>query len=200
MKEYIIFGSGGFAKELVSYMASWERVICAVSTTDWDHEDYKHIQIKQKISERDYPNATFLMAVADPALKRKFVSENPDRWATYVHWTAVVSKQAKIGRGSIICPQTVVTSDAQIGQFVTLNLHCTVSHDCEVGDFSTFSPYASIMGHCKVGKDAFFGAGALCVPQVTLPDGTKVSAGAVVRKSMDQAATLYGDPAKPRGV
>lgn len=200
MKEYVIFGTGGFAKEIVSYLAQWERAVCAVSTLDWNHEDYDHIPVKRSIKAGEYPNAKFLMCVADPALKHQFVRENPDQWSTYIHWTAVVSKQAKIGKGTVICPQVVITSDAQIGEFVTMNIYSSASHDCKIGDFSTFSPYASIMGHCTVGQDAFFGAGALCIPKVTLPDGTKVSAGAVVRKSMDQAATLYGDPAQPRGV
>lgn len=200
MKKYVLFGTGGFAKEIVGYMAQWEQVICAVSTEDWNQDRFSHIPVLRSVEPGQFPDAKFLMCVADPALKRQFVRENPDQWGTYIHWSAIVSPLARIGRGSVICPQAVITSDAQIGEFVTMNIYSSVPHDSVVGDFSTFSPYASIMGNCKVGKDVFFGAYATCIPKVSLPDGTKVSAGAVVRKSIEQAATLYGDPAKPRGV
>lgn len=197
---YVIFGTGGFAKEVVGYIGDQTDIMAAVSTQGWKDSQFDHIPVLEKIGKDQFPDAAFLMCVADPALKRKFYGENPDQWETYVDPRACISPFAVIGRGTIICPNVIVTSNTKVGQFVTLNIYSSVAHDCIVGDFSTFSPYASLMGHCTVGRDAFFGCHATCTPKVSLPDGTKVSAGAVVRKSIEQAATLYGDPAKPRGV
>jgi sugar O-acyltransferase (sialic acid O-acetyltransferase NeuD family) len=196
--KYIIFGTGGFAKEIISYLNKEDQVVCAISTQPFDNPGKYPYLVKEKLDPGEFADASFLLGVADPVLKRKIVGLNENRWVTFVHKSATISPHCEIGQGSIIGPNTVVTSDACIGQFVTLNLNCCIAHNCTVGEFTTFSPYASIMGHCNIGSDCFFGAGALCVPKVFLPSYTKVSAGAVVRKSITEPATLYGDPASPK--
>jgi sugar O-acyltransferase (sialic acid O-acetyltransferase NeuD family) len=196
--KYIKFGTGGFAKEIISYLNEGDQVVCAVSTQPFDNPVKYPYPVKEKLEPGEFLDAGFLLCVGDPALKRKLVSFNENRWVTFIHKSATVSPQSEIGQGSIVGPNTVITSDARLGQFVTLNLNCCVAHDCTVGEYTTFSPYASVMGHCTVGTDCFFGTSALCVPKVSLPSYTKISAGAVVRKSITEPTTLYGDPAGPR--
>ena len=102
------------------------------------------------------------------------------------------------GRGSLLYPFSCVLGKSKIGKFTTLNVHCSVPHDNITGDYCTFSPYSAIMGHCNIGDECFFGVASYCIPKVTLPAFTKVSAGAIVRKSINDPTILYGDPAAPR--
>ena len=178
--KYVIFGTGGFAKEIISYLNEGDQVVCAVSTQPFDNPAKYPYPVKEKLEPGEFPDAGFLLCIGDPALKRKLVGINENRWVTFIHKSATVSLQSEIGQGSIVGPNTVITSDAKLGEY------------------TTFSPYASVMGHCTLGTDCFFGTNALCVPKVSLPSHTKVSAGAVVRKSITEPTTLYGDPAGPR--
>jgi len=196
--KYVIFGSGGFAKEIIDYLNNDDEVVCVISTLPFNNVQKYPYTVKEKLEPGEFPEAKFLLCVADPGLKRKLVENNEDRWTTFIHKSAVISKSSQIGIGTIICPNTVITSDAVLGRFITLNINCVRSHDCTVGEFTTFSPYSHIMGHCHVGNDCFFGTAASCIPHVSLPSYTKVSAGAVVRKSILSPTTLYGDPATPR--
>lgn len=197
--KYVVFGSGGFAKEVISYLIDDGHTIDAVvSTLPFNNEKYRKFNLVNKLSPGEYPDAKFIMAVGDITIKKIFVEQNEDRWATFVHSSSFVSSFATIGKGSVICPFTSVLGDAVIEEFVTLNVYTTVAHDNIVKKYSTYSPYAGTMGNCEIGEECFFGTAAYCIPKVKLPAGTKVSAGAVVRKSITTPCTLYGDPAQPK--
>jgi acetyltransferase EpsM len=193
----VIFGAGGMAKELIDYMESQYTIVCVVSTEPFNNPRYGH-KVVERLEPGAYPGAGFYLAVANPAIKRKIVAENEDRWETYVHPSAYVSHYARVGKGCILTPQTLVVGDAQLQDFVFLNTNATVGHDAIVGSYSTLFPNSEVCGDCILGEDCLVGIGGYVLPKVFLPSGTKVSAGAVVRKSIDQATTLYGDPAKPR--
>ena len=195
-----IFGSGGTAKETLGYLHGDPRyeVVAVVSTEQFDNLDYG---VKFEVFDR-VPSEIdgFIMAVADPALKRKFVAENVDKWITYAHPSVVISPYARVGRGCWFAPNSLICGDARIGDFVTYNVYAQSGHGCVIGDYSTFSPYATTCGDCKVGTDVFFGVHAAVVPRIKIASGAKISAGAVVRHSILDAVTVYGDPAKVRAV
>lgn len=193
----VIFGSGGMAKELIDYMEPQYTIVCVVSTEPFNNPAYNY-PVVHKIWPGQYPEARFFMGVADPAIKRKIASENEDRWASYIHPSAYVSRRAKIGKGCVLTPQSLVVGDAVLGDFVFLNTNATVGHDTVIGSYTTLFPNSEVCGNCNLGEDCLVGIGGYVLPNVTLPSGTKASAGAVVRKSIDKPTTLYGDPAKPR--
>lgn len=198
--KYVIFGSGGFSKEVIDDVESdGNRVIGVVSTQEFDNKTFNDLyKVYSSYLEVVDTDAKFLLAVADPELKRKLVSINPDKWDSFIHSSAHVSKFSTIGKGTIICHHAAVNGDAVIGKFVTLNNYTLIAHDCVVGDYSTFSPYSGIMGHCSVGQDTFFGTAAYSIPKVKLGDKIKVSAGSMVRHSYSFECVLRGNPAKPR--
>lgn len=197
--KYVIFGSGGLAKELIGYLYGKDEIACVVSTEPFNNFSYSRLfQVVPKLNRGEFPDAKFLLAVAQPEIKRKIVAENEDRWASYIHPTATVSPFATIGRGCVLTPQTIVVGDAVLRDFVFMNTNATIGHDAIIGAYSTMFPNTEICGNCQIGEDVIMGIGSYVIPNVSLPSGTKVSAGAVVRKSIDAPTTLYGDPAKPR--
>jgi sugar O-acyltransferase (sialic acid O-acetyltransferase NeuD family) len=198
--DYVIFGAGGFAKEVISYVLDdGHNILAVVSDDDFNNQDYNSsFVIKRNLTRGEFPTSKFILAVGDINYKKQIVQKNEDRWGTFVHRTAHVSKFAKVGRGCVVSPNSLIAADAVVGNFVTLNISSAITHDNVIGDYCTFSPYAGTMGHCKIGDECFFGTAAIVVPKVQLPAQTKVSAGGIVKKSIEVAATLYGDPAVPR--
>lgn len=196
--KYVVFGSGGHAKEVISFILSdGHEVEAVVSRTPFNDPRYNQFKIVDKLLPGEYPESFFILGVGDIQIKKRIVIENEDRWATFVHSSCYVSQFAKIGKGCVFSPNSCVMGDAIIGDFVTLNIFSSVSHDNIVGDFTTYSPHSGTMGGCVLGEEVFLGAGSYCIPSVTLPSRTKVSAGAIVRKSIITPLTLYGDPAAP---
>ncbi len=192
----VIFGSGGLAKELIGYVEGTHEVVGIVSTEPLNNPAYK-FDVWPSVPE-GLGDVGYLMGVSDPAIKRKIVAENKDRWISYVHPTCTVSSYVKMGKGCVLTPQSIVVADAMLGDFVFINTNGTVGHDSIIGSFTTMFPNTEVCGNCVIDEDCIFGIGSYVLPNVKLPRGTKVSAGAVVRKSVESACTLYGDPARPR--
>lgn len=198
IKKFIVFGSGGFAKEVIDIVLSdGHEVVGVVSTENFNNEKYNEFPVFKTVPNH-IEHDGYLLGVADSKLKRKFVNENLDNWVTFIHSSVHLSKFSTIGKGCIICPQAQINADCVIGNFVTLNNYTLIAHDAIVGDYSTFSPYSGIMGNSSVGEDCFFGTAAYSIPKVKLGNRIKVSAGSMVRHSYSFECTLQGNPAKPR--
>jgi len=199
---YIIFGSGGFAKELIDYVeGDGHEVVGIVSTKIFNSDAYSNkYNVVQHVSElTDQHEARFLLGVGDIAIKKTIVDQNEDRWETFIHSSSHVSINSKIGKGVIVCPYATILGDAIVGDFVTLNVYTCVAHDNKIGNYVTYSPYSGTMGNCSIGDDCFFGTSAYCIPNVSLADGCKVSAGSFVRKSHSNGGDLLiGNPAVVR--
>lgn len=201
---YIVFGSGGFAKEVIDYVEDDNHeIVAVVSTTKFNSGSYaKRYKVIDSVNESlldTYPDAKFLLAVGDVNVKKIIVGKNVDRWGSFIHSSSHISRRSKMGKGVVVCPYATVLGDSIIGNFVTLNVYTCVAHDNVVGNYSTYSPYAGTMGNCTIGDDCFFGTSAYCIPGVSLANGCKVSAGSFVRKShQTENDVLIGNPAKPK--
>ena len=194
---YVVFGSGGLAKEMIGYLLDdGHEIVCVVSSEQFGGEAFKYPVVPRLDHVED--GIRYLLAVSDPATKRKIVSENEDRWDSYFHSSCFVSRHSRIGRGSILAPQSIVAGDAELGNFVFFNTNATVGHDATIGHYSTLMPNSEVCGECVVGEDVMVGIGAYVLPGRRVGDGGKVSAGAIVRNNVQEKETVYGDPAKPR--
>lgn len=198
MKQVIVFGSGGLAKELIDYLEDdGFEVLGAVSTEPFNNPRYsERFRVWDKAPEQ-FSSAAYVLGVSEPWIKRELVAKNADRWISYIHPSCTVSRYATIGKGCVLAPQAIVVGDAVLGDFIFMDTNATVGHDSVIGSFGTLFPNTEVCGNCLIGEDSIFGIGSYALPNVTLPAQTKVSAGAVVRKSVFQSCTLYGDPAKP---
>ena len=195
-----IFGAGGMAKEMICYLHGDDRyqIACIVSTEPFNNPAYAE---QFKVLDRVPSDVEgYILAISDPASKRKVVSENENKWITYVHPSAFISHYAKVGLGCAFAPQSLVCGDPVIEDFVFFNTNATVGHDSTIRRFSTLGPNSEVCGNCDIGEGVIFGIGAYVVPHVNIASAAKVSAGAVVRKSVLEAVTVYGDPAQPRKI
>lgn len=132
-------------------------------------------------------------------IRRRFV-ERAERlgldFATLIHPTARVSRQAAVGRGSVICAGTSVTTQIRLGEHVNLNLHCTVGHDAVIESFCNLSPGVHISGHVQLESDLDIGTGAVVIPSVRIGHHSVIGAGAVVNQDIPALSLAVGVPAK----
>ena len=194
--KYIIFGSGGMAKEVIGYVESdGHEVIDVISTEVFEPPWWDDRYVCEQDHRPSPATHACLMAVADPGTKRAIHRKWPQaQWETFAHSSAYISPHAIIGRGCIFAPGAIVAGDPVIENFCFFNTNATIGHDSRLGAYSTLFPNTEVCGNCDIGEGVIFGIGAYAIPGVTLADGCKVSAGAIVRESHHEPATIYGDP------
>jgi len=196
----LILGDGGFARELVGWMAHArhpERPQALVHHATPAQRDWCGLPVRG-LAEVSGP-ARFLLGVGPPAVKADMVRLALARgWvpAAYVDPTAVIGLGVRLGAGCVVCPYSTVSSDAVLGDYVTLNCRSAVGHDSRVGDFSTLLGSNIVNGWVDVGRSVLMGAGSMVHPRRRIGDDATVGMGAVVVNHVRPGSTVFGNPAR----
>ncbi len=72
----------------------------------------------------------------------------PDfEFVTLIHPTAIISKSARIGKGTVILVSVKVNAHATIGDGCILNTNSSFGHDCILENFSSLAPGVTVGGN-----------------------------------------------------
>ena len=116
--------------------------------------------------------------------------------ATIVHPSAVVSRFARVGAGSVLCAGAVLGPFAQLGEATIVNTAATVDHDCILADAVHVSPGAHLGGTVRVGEASWIGIGAAVRHGIVIGADVVVGAGAAVVADIADRLTVVGVPAR----
>lgn len=209
MKDIVIIGAGGFAREvqwLINDINKVNKIWNIVGFID-NEESKKGLYLNEdkvigdfdEIKNLGIKDLYYVCGVGDPKLKKK-LSDYADginlKPATLIHPSVIMSDLVSIGEGSIICASNTITVNITIGKHVILNLDCTVGHDAIIGDYSTVLPSVNISGSTNIGKLVSMGTGSFLIQGVSIGDNSIIGAGAVVVKDIPENSTAIGIPAK----
>lgn len=209
MKKTVIFGAGGFGREVkmlldqinltkneFNFIGYYDDGI-EKGTQINNHQVLGNLVELSKIEDE----INVIIAIASPEIKIKIVSalnKSNFKFPTIIHPNVLIgSESVKIGKGSIICAGCIVTCNIEIDDFVILNLCCTVGHDTIIKSYCSFMPSVNISGEVLINENVYVGTGAKIINQLEVGKNTIVGAGAVVSKSLPEKCTAVGIPAKP---
>lgn len=196
MRKYAIIGNGGHSREVIAQMGLSENEYTIFVEDEYFDEVKPWVR---KISEFDPELYVVIVAIGDPATRRRIVDGvMPDgtKYATFVHSTAKLIGRPYIGEGCMICAGAVIMPGAFVCGHSIVNINATVSHDAHIGAFSTVCPGANIAGYANIGPEVFVGANATVRDCVTVCHEAVIGAGACVVKDIQQPDTYVGVPAK----
>lgn len=112
-----------------------------------------------------------------------------------VHGSAVVESKA-IGTNNQILALSYISATSEIGNSNIIYSQSVIEHEVILGNYNVITVNVSLCGRVKVGNSCFFGAGSTVLPGVKICDNVTIGAGAVVTKTIDEAGTYVGIPAK----
>lgn len=208
MKDLVIIGSGGFAKEILFLLES-------DSLYSEEYHILGFIDNNMVVGDMilgtpvigndhwllNYDHEIYAVcAVGKPEAKRniisKFVGNKNIIFPNIISSSAILSKYIEFGIGNIICAGTILTVDIKIGDFVTINLDCTVGHDSTIDNFTTIHPSVNVSGNVKVGKNTEIGTGTNIIQGIEIGNNVVIGAGTVVIKNIEDNSTVVGNPGK----
>lgn len=210
MKNLIVFGAGGFGREVAWAVERINKV-----TPTWNllgfidgDELIQNTTINgypvlgKDDDVRKYPDAYYVIAVGASKTREKIVNNmkaiNPDfKFGTIIDPSVEISDLVTIGEGTIICAHTIITVNISIGNHVIINLDCTVGHDAILNDFATLYPSVNVSGITNIGHAVELGTGMQIIQGKSIGDYSILGAGAIVVKDIPEKCTAVGNPAKP---
>lgn len=123
-----------------------------------------------------------------------FLIENNYNVFTFIHPTAFVSKNAKIGKGVIIYPLCNIDQNAIIDDGAILLNSSIVSHDTYVGKCCYLSPGVCLAGFIEVGELSFIGAAAVVANNVKIGKNCTIAIGTCLTKDIRENSCAIGNP------
>jgi sugar O-acyltransferase (sialic acid O-acetyltransferase NeuD family) len=213
MRELLIVGAGGFARETVEAV----RAINAAQPT-WrlrgllDDDPARHGSVIGGVPVigpiglvHDEPRALVVLTTGRPDnyVSRPLIAARlglpEERYATIVHPTATVGMTCTIGAGSVLLAHADLTADVVVGRHVAVMPQVVLPHDVRVDDFATLASGVRVGGACHVAEGAYIGAGACLREGTTVGVRALVGMASVVTRDVPSERKWMGSPAGDAG-
>lgn len=119
-----------------------------------------------------------------------------DRYYTFVHPSAIVSRSAVIGAGCSIMANCVVNANVTMGNHCTVHSNSLVGHDTRLGDYNFIAAHNVIGSNLRIGNANFFGLNSTFNNYIEIGDNCFVGMASNVIKGIASGTKVYGNPAK----
>ncbi len=214
MKQILIYGAGGFAREVAWLIESCQGGEQALNVAGFiDDNALNQGQVinelevfsLEKAKER-FPDAFFTVAIGSSQLREKLTEKAIQiglKEITLVHPRVEASRFVEYGEGTVVCAGSMLTTNIKLGRGVQINLNCTVGHDVVMEDFVTLAPGVCVSGCVHIKRGAYIGTavsiinGTIDKPLI-IGEGAVIGAAACVTRDIPAGVTAVGIPAKPK--
>jgi len=207
MKDIIIFGAGGFAREVL-----WTIEDINQEKNEWnilgfideknDKETLNGYPVFSPSFVEHYSKGEIYVVngVGSCSLKKKFVEQLKHlncRYPNLIHPSAIVGRRVKFdGEGIIIQAGAILTTDIIVKSHVTINIDVTVGHDSILHEFATIAPGVHLSGYVTIGRGTDVGTGAVVIQGLKVGDECIIGANAAVIRDIPDCSVAVGVPAK----
>lgn len=205
-KTLVIIGAGGLGREV-----AWLIADLNLRQEEWEFvgfiDDYKKgftpegypviggMEDLYKMEKKPY----LVLAIADPGVRKKLAYKlkgDGFEFVTLIHPSVMMSKNVKVGEGSIICAGSVITTNVTLGGFCIVNPGCFIGHDTVLEDFVSLMPGVNVAGDIKIGEGAYLGISACVINQKNIGEWSIVGGGAAVVCDIPPKVVAVGVPAR----
>jgi len=206
MKNLVIIGAGGFAREVFD-MANY----CYGTDPDFsvkgflsdgpsNIEELGYPKVLGKVAEYDIqPDDVFFCGIGNLRDRKKcvdIIEAKGGEFINLIHPNVVISPSVKIGRGVAIKAFCVLASDVTVDDFTFLQSSVIMGHDVKIGKFCQINSFSFFAGNSVVEDGVFIGAGCNFVQNAVVGENAVVGMGSVVLRKVKSGTSVFGYPAK----
>jgi sugar O-acyltransferase (sialic acid O-acetyltransferase NeuD family) len=208
MKKLAIFGTAGFAKELLDLALDQGYTdICFLEQKVEGNRTVLGFPVLLESEIVSAEHFDFAIGIAAPKIRQRiFETYSQLNYPNLVHSQATlgfgIREQLLYSKGVIIAAGARVTNSCSFGNFVVLSFNCTIGHDCKLDSYVSIMPGVNLSGCVHVETGVYIGTNAVILPGKDnqelkkLGEYSIVGAGAVVLKNTLVHTTYIGTPAK----
>ena len=155
------------------------------------------VEFKGKIVEHTYhKQIPLIISIGNNSIRKKIAEKYPTEYGIAVHPSAVISKYAIIGKGTVIMQGCIIQSESHIGNHCIINTGSSIDHECLIDDYVHVSPHATLCGNVHVGEGTWIGAGSTIIQGVKIGKWCVIGAGSVVTKDVPDGYLAVGNRCK----
>ncbi|MBI2789859.1 MAG: UDP-3-O-(3-hydroxymyristoyl)glucosamine N-acyltransferase [Elusimicrobia bacterium] len=104
-----------------------------------------------------------------------------------------IGDHVEIGSVNTACRGAL--GDTVVEDYVKTDDHVHIGHNCHIGAGTMITACAEISGSVTIGRNAWLAPNCSIMQKVTLGDGCFIGIGAVVLRSVEAGAKMFGNPA-----
>lgn len=206
MKDIVLFGAGGLARETVRFILDGNpeyRLLGFVVDAKYYHENVTVCGLpvlgseKWLVEHKDEVVCT--CAVGTPEERgriQKTLEAKGVRFETLIHPKVTILEGCTRGKGCLIEGATSISVGSKIGDGVFMNGRISIGHDVTIGDYTCIMPGTGISGWCNIGRECMIGGHSYVIPKRKIGDKATVAAGSIVFTNVKAGTTVLGNPAK----
>ncbi len=208
MQELVIFGAGGFAKEVSGIIRDINRETGQYNLVGYAVDDEYFIDDTTihgvKVFNRRWllehkEDVKCVCGIGYPkerkAVQSSLISQGV-QFVTLIHPTAIIEDGTVIGEGCIIQHNAAVSYDCRVGKGVFLSDYVTLGHDVEIGDFATCFPKSQISGGARIGDNTIIGSLSFINEKIRVGQNAIVAPGSIVFRNVKDNTHVMGNPAR----
>jgi acetyltransferase EpsM len=207
MKKIFFIGSGGHFREQFHWLQDFitkkkvknYNVVGIIDDINYklNRDNYSGLKIYRSKDVKYSSDKYLILSIGEPKTRSLFIKIFfKFNFFDLIHPSAIVSSNAKIGKGITISPLSIIAGNAVVGDFNNFNYGTMLAHDCNVGVNNTFSPGTKIMGNCLIGSNNFFGVDSKMVPNTSILNNNIIGANCTIINNFKSNSILIGTPAK----
>ena len=202
MSKLLILGAGGHGKvvaEIASLMKQWDEIAFLDDSKELKQVNgYKVIDSLRNyhLYKQKYDN--IFVAIGNNKFRIDLINNlllEGFNVPILVHPSAVISKNVKIDKGTVIMAGAVINTNSVIGKGCIINTSSSIDHDCILKDGVHISPGVHEGGTVNIGKCSWVCIGSSIVNNTTIGNNVIIAAGAAVIKDVPDNVMVAGVPA-----
>jgi sugar O-acyltransferase (sialic acid O-acetyltransferase NeuD family) len=191
-----LYGASGHCKVIIDIVEALGKKVECVFDDDVTILSVLHTPVIQWINDNQIENRDLLISIGNNKIRKKISESIAANFISLTHPASIVSKYAKIGKGTAVMAGATINTGAIIGKHCIVNTNAVIEHDCVLDDFVHISPNATITGAVLIGEGTHIGAGATILPNINVGKWVTIGAGAVILKDVTDYAIVVGNPGK----
>jgi len=191
MNKIVLIGAGGHARSCIDVIeSSGDFIIAGFIDNNSNYDDilgYPIIGDDDDLPKirQSYENAFITLGQIKDFQKRMNLFQLLNKLGftlpTIISPRAYVSKNAIIGKGTIVMHDALVNSNVQIGTNCIINSKSLIEHDSIIGDNCHISTGAIVNGNVIIGNRSFLGSGAVTKECIKIGNNCVIGSGANIK-------------------